>query len=327
MSDDKFKKEEHCHTYIFAGSFSDLSKIDFSFLGLKSINIKNEKELLEYFTKFSIDDWAERNIENIRRIKKDFWDNERMYLITPIDFNKIIDDEIYFDCWRALGVLFPSDIQIVNELDFQVFDNKYISNPAYATWTFHSSGTGNMYENFLWYDENNLSDINQFIKLFFERYPKISYIKTVIPNYTASFTERYRHLSFISLCMCLEAIVDGSNELSYRIRRNLAVLCGDNELHAEKIFNNVKKIYTLRSKIVHGVDYDYRKLEQYFPYLKVLVSRMIIELILHNIPNLNKLNEKLNKLGFGQKQLISDGYQSLQPNLNSYVALITGKLD
>lgn len=323
----KLKKEDYCHTYVLAGSISDLSKIDFSFVGLKIINLSNEEEMLKYLSEFATDDWAEHNMETIKEVTKDFWDKENLYFLTPISFKKIIQEEVYYECLRALGVLFPSDIQFVYEIGFQVFDNKYIFIGPIAFFGFHSSGFDDKYEHFLFFDDRWLPDINEFIILFIQRYSKISYLKIAISHYMSSFKERYIHSAFVSLCICLEAIADGGVELSYRIRRNISILCGDNEIHSEIIFSNVKQIYSLRSKIVHGANYDDSKLEQYLPYLKVLVSRMIIELILHNIPNLSELNVNLTKLGFGQNQLISDGYKPIQPNLNSYVDLITSRLD
>jgi len=58
-------------------------------------------------------------------------------------------------------------------------------------------------------------------------------------------------------------------------------------------------VYSLRSKIVHGVKYKKNKLEEFSPFLQNLVSRMNIELILQNIGSLKKLNRKLNFAGYG----------------------------
>jgi hypothetical protein len=74
-------------------------------------------------------------------------------------------------------------------------------------------------------------------------------------------------------------------------------------------------MYKLRSKIVHGSDYDIEKVKSYINPLKAIVSRTIIELIVHNVESNEKLNEKITQIGFGDRRKISEkwNYYKLNP--------------
>ncbi|MBA2406454.1 MAG: hypothetical protein H0V65_00455 [Chitinophagales bacterium] len=78
----------------------------------------------------------------------------------------------------------------------------------------------------------------------------------------------------------------------------------------------------MRSKIVHsGVRPEYIKnLDSYLEYAKALSSRMIIEMILHNI-TIDVLDEKLTELGFGDHTKISQNYKPIIANLKMYSKL------
>lgn len=62
-----------------------------------------------------------------------------------------------------------------------------------------------------------------------------------------------KKLCFLSLMIGLEILLNPSDhELQYRVSRNAAVLLGKNEEGSRRIFDDIKKLYNLRSKIVHG---------------------------------------------------------------------------
>jgi hypothetical protein len=76
------------------------------------------------------------------------------------------------------------------------------------------------------------------------------------------------------------------------------------------IYANINELYKLRSDIVHGqINPSYKNFPEYFGYLKMLVARLIRELIIHNIQNVSELNKKITALGFGQNHLISEKYK------------------
>lgn len=121
-------------------------------------------------------------------------------------------------------------------------------------------------------------------------------------------------MSYLDLCISLESIVNGNSELLYKIRRNVAILCGKSEADSWTLFKNIDKIYKLRSQIVHGEDYKIELIEKYLPYLINLVSRLIIEIISLNVKEKNTLNDKMTSIGFGDKIKISSEYKYFQFN-------------
>lgn len=129
-------------------------------------------------------------------------------------------------------------------------------------------------------------------------------------------------MEYLNLCISLESIIDGKTELVYRIKRNVAIICGIDELHCQTIFKNITKIYDLRSTIVHGEEYEYKKIFEYSPYLRCLISQLIIELISLNI-NVNKgeLGNRLTRIGFGDKDKLSNNYKLFHFNENTFYTL------
>lgn len=60
-------------------------------------------------------------------------------------------------------------------------------------------------------------------------------------------------LSFISCMIAIESLLNPSDaEVTYRVSRNLAVLLGTDNESSEKLFKNMKRLYSVRSQMVHG---------------------------------------------------------------------------
>ena len=82
---------------------------------------------------------------------------------------------------------------------------------------------------------------------------KESFLQLALQNFESSYDLPFRHLSFLLSMMSLEIMFNnGSTELAYRIRRNVAVLLGKDIPDSELIYNNVKKLYQKRSDLVHN---------------------------------------------------------------------------
>ena len=114
---------------------------------------------------------------------------------------------------------------------------------------------------------------------------------------------------YLSLIICLEVTVHGPGELTYRLKRNIALLCGNSTESCTRIYENIDQLYSLRSAITHGnIKPSLKNFEEYFEYLKTLVARLIRELVVHNVPTVEQLNKKLTALGYGQNKLISQNY-------------------
>ena len=140
--------------------------------------------------------------------------------------------------------------------------------------------------------------------------------------YLGSFGPIPVHMSFISLCMAMETIVDGTNELTYRMRRSMALLCAENSYHAKQIYNSVKLVYDLRSGIVHGGGVDFTLIGQYIPYLRALISRLIIKLVRLNVKTATELQDMLVFMGFADRNAT---LQIEKPLINLFTHIDTMK--
>lgn len=312
-----FKKETITKFFVLAGSLSDLSKIDFSSLNIQCLHIDSEK-LLKIGEDAKYEDWENNTLEILNELKKDFWDSERLYVLLPIDFSKKFSVRDFYLCHEVLLLLFPSDLSIKSVIEFQLFDDKYLHWVASSDYDFISSG-GSSYDNYLYYHEDFLVEINSFIEIFFKRFDSIKYLRTSMSTYVSSFYEKNPVMSFLSLCISLESIINGTSELTYKISRSLAILISDEKSRAETIYANLKLIYDLRSKIVHGSEFKFVKVIEYLPYLRSVASRMMIEIVLQNIKDIDDLNYKLTFAGFGGKESLSNEYKNMTLNITSYV--------
>jgi len=100
-------------------------------------------------------------------------------------------------------------------------------------------------------ENSELTDLNIFLrdtKLPF----KESFLQLAFENYTLSYEIANRALSFLTLMISLETLLNpSSSELRYRISRNTAVLLGTDEDESKKIFAEIKLFYDKRSEVVH----------------------------------------------------------------------------
>lgn len=304
--------------YILSGSLSDLSRLDFSHLNIQCMKI-NSPEFNSVLENMKIDEHDTKTSSFFEELYKKYPEEPSLYILLPIDFNKEFNESELFICFEIILLLHPSDISVYGILEFQLLDYKYLDWVVFTEFGEKYSWGYQLYENHLFYDTNNLEHINKFIKIYHERVREIPYLKIPIDSYLSSFSERNPTMSFLSLCICLESIIDGSNELVYRIKRNVSILCGNSKARAEIIFKNVDLIYKLRSKIVHGEDYKLEKIQDHLPYLRKLVSRVIIKLVLLNIKSKETLSTSLTFSGFGIIEDSSSDYIKLEPNLGSFV--------
>ena len=320
MRKPKYKTETETKFYIIAGSLADLSKFDFSSFNTQCIKV-NSDMLDSICDGMTDDEFSNRTKELLKEISVKFRKSEQPFVLLPIDFTKEFIEKNLISCYELILLLFPGDLAIYGLINFQLFDYKYIHLNSYLEYGFYSSGRENYYDNFVYYQEDSLGEINRFIKLYNERKNGIEYLETTVNGYISSFRELRPDMAFLNLCISLESIVEGNTELSYRIKRNVAILCAENKHYAEKIFDNLNLIYGLRSRIVHAGKFKYEKVDEYLPYLQSLVSRLIIELILQNIQSLSVLNRSLIFAGFGdRKELITDSdYEPMTLNISSYV--------
>lgn len=304
-------------------SYVDFSKLDLSpwkIQGGKLLDENTRKKLVEEFK--IIDIAWERIVEATQRGNSsglDF-DYEHKSLLWPLDKHNLPSEFDYYEVINILRILHPSEIYIQN-----IFSTQYDKSlgTQVSSWSQSESYIWNKYDepenHFFNYPEDKFAETNELLKIF-KQYKNINYINNAIKYFSESFLVNSSEMSFICLCICLETIVPGKDQISFSFRRNLAVLCSSSEESGKKIFENAKLLYNYRSTLVHsGMNKkNYEKFDLFFKYAQFLASRMIIEMVLHHIPAIEELNKKITELGFGNKQRISEHYEEIISNIISW---------
>jgi hypothetical protein len=106
------------------------------------------------------------------------------------------------------------------------------------------------------------------------------------------------HMRFLSLMIGMEVMFNlGPQDIRYRVARSAAVLLGDDEMRAVEVFDQVKKLYDLRSKIVHVGAKDKVSRDDYW-WAKYLLRRSIVSAYQSGLDK-QALMDKLGRTGFG----------------------------
>lgn len=282
---------------IISNSNSDLSLLKFKEFDI--LNVKSEEFLSFCENTFTRED------EFLDKIDEEFkYDGIHRFAIVKKSKEKFGERKLH-NVFSFLLILFPSVLTVEYVLGYNIVTEKL----RYSDSFYNDQKSHSIREEFLQFEENDVNEINNFIEVYFETFENINYLKSSIQNYLNAFDSNYSHFSFIAFCICLESITDGNTELIYRIARNVAVICGKDENSSMIIFKNIKKAYGLRSKIVHGSEFSDDIVSDYLYYLEAICSKLIVELLKHNITDIGQLNEKITGLGFGQKEKISTSWK------------------
>jgi hypothetical protein len=296
---------------ILTGSYFDLSKFDFSFKDIYLIEIESV-DFEEYINRCSNPENDGYNYQMVQSIIKDkLGEFDKKYAIikrnpfTEYNYSEIIT------VWKLLLIIHPSDLQIEHELHFLV-DEGFLSTAGYSTWNDHN--IGGYPEKRLFNKDEYLDEINGYIKLVFDRMQRTDYIGLCIYHYITSYSASHFHYRFTSLFTALDCIIKNETELQYRLKRAIAIICGDDEYTGSIIFKKVAILCKLRNDIVHGNRYSMADVHEKLPKLLALVSRVIIELLVHNVTQ-DELDKALTKLGFGDRGKISKNWKEYELNL------------
>ena len=286
---------------IISGSAVNLTKFDFSFKKISILDIQSKK-FEKYIRKLQAEPEG-REISFLKALCRDIHkDTGKKYAIV---FNNPIDDYdemSLYNVWRILLIIYPSDLQIQHTIHYFIKDGIF-GHPSYSTYP--KTITGDYPGNLLYAGKEEIVEVNEFTKAYFDRVNIDNFVGFSIQNYITSFTSSHYHYQYLSLCIALESLIAGNTELTYRLSRTVAVLCGKDSVGSSNLFDALKKIYALRSDIVHGKKYKLKTLLTYLKLLQAIVSRAIIELLIHNISNIDELGDIITKLGFGQREQIS----------------------
>lgn len=120
-----------------------------------------------------------------------------------------------------------------------------------------------------------------------------------------SFEETYnilnRRLAFLACLVSIECLMNpGVGEVTYRISRNVATLLGRGKKDSQAIFEEIGRLYKVRSKIVHGnnstldLDNDLERARDF--------SRAIIKVYLKTKMAKKELMKLLSETGFSEKK-------------------------
>lgn len=296
---------------IFYGTYADLTRLDLSFMN-GSILIYRGKKFRNFFKKILNPKTFASSYAQITSDpqQNNIYENDKVkrYSIVPVDINKPFTQEHFQHFHQLILSIYPSDFTLLIVLHLNFDGDKYLDGGGSY---YHFTPTGkNYFDNFMFINKHEYKFVRNYIKKYFYSSYSLSYLKYILSVFSHSFLESSPIHKYLSLIICLEVIVEGPEQLTYRLKRNIALLCGDSKATCKLIYKNVDQLYKLRSAIVHGtVNPSYKNFSDYYDYLKTLVARLIRELVVHNVSSIQTLNEILTSLGFGQNKLISDGYQ------------------
>jgi hypothetical protein len=129
-----------------------------------------------------------------------------------------------------------------------------------------------------------------------------SFLQTAFEAFEQSYELADQNIAFLSLMIAMEVLLspkDHYGEITHRISRNAAVVIGRDRKDAEKVFKDMKELYSKRSKIVHegkraGVTrQDMQKLRSY-------VRETLKETMRIGVTK-NDILATLNSCGFGER--------------------------
>ena len=245
------------------------------------------------------------------------WDERKIYVI-----KKTFKTELKLDDEGIITERGPEITELHNELI-----NKYLKNifrimrlykegdirmPISYIYFFHNGKirriqtvfTGHHISNIKYHmEDSEVKEITNMIKKTSLPFPH-SYIQLAFENYEMSYNTLSRVLAFLSLMISLEVLYNiGDRELRYRISRNAAVLLGNTDAESHEIFIRIKKLYDMRSKIVHAGKID--ELEQdHVVELRKYIRRSIIDM-----NHINKSKEDLmnliHQLGYSDRNKLA----------------------
>lgn len=300
---------------ILSGSYFNLTLFNFSFKDISIYDIQSEE--FEKYIESLQPDIKDHNLNLIKHIREQIhFDYDKKYAIIKNNPRQNYNYQDILNVWRLLLIIYPSDLQIEHIIHYYD-ENGFIETSSMSSWDKRISGEypGEL----LIALEEDVAEVNEFSKLCFDRLNLENYIGIAIENYLTSFNASHFHYQYLTLCIALESIIHGDNELTYRLRRTVAVLCGKDVFNCNIIYENLNKLYKLRSKIIHGEEYSIDKVREYMQPLKAIVSRAIIELLIHNIPTNKELNENITRLAFGDRAKITESWKSYKLNISTIV--------
>lgn len=130
--------------------------------------------------------------------------------------------------------------------------------------------------------------------------------ETILSTYNANLSISNMKIAFLNLVTCLEILFEkGNSELTFQISRGVAVLLSESKQDGIALFDKMKMLYGIRSKLVHSGEWEpkkyYGKYNDGEPFedLKLIVIKCVRKYIILNF-NKDSFIELINSSGYGE---------------------------
>lgn len=322
---------------VFANTSFGFEYLDFSFVNLRTFKIDHEEpnKFKEFIYSISPPtkehdsrNWSEANYKHYRGLINPKHLRPNLIALVPINLDEPVSELTIEILEAVLLIMFPSDFKLYMLDSYVNDDGEGFLHNSSLDFRFENhhrwDKDQNVVYNPLAVDISKLKEINSFIRNAYDAVEKLRYLRVSVNSYVRSFKHFYMDMPYVNLCMALESIVSPMTEINYRLARSIAVICSTDKETGRAIFSNVKTFYDVRSKIVHGSNYEENIIQKYFFHLQALVSRTLIELIsLKDTFTTSKdLTKWIDESGYGDKTHLSNYvYQDFNSNIAGLIKI------
>jgi len=287
----------------------DVEKLNVSKYGLKIYKMDSP-----YFLEI-LDDELHSRLENKLRAISHYELEEYCYVVVEKEGTKNL-----WGFFNLLKMIKPSSVMPIAELSVTFYmkqrKRKKLQIPSTSVWPLDIDKS---LDNPLRISGAQIPLINTLLINYFNSRENQAFNK-LGTIYFEAITQEKRYLKLLILMMIVESLITGDDNqgISYKIRRLCAVILGSSGEMSQQIFDNVSKIYSVRSKIVHSA--DERKLtEKMVDYLHYVVCELLNTILISNCEP-KTLFDYTTRYGFGdRKKLIKDlGLKSDRRFIDNY---------
>lgn len=289
--DFKFPKSRtDSHLFIFPID-SNLSRIPIYSKGLKISKLNSE------YVRKMLKRHGDPKIDDMLSLMEAFDSQDLCYVLSQTG-----NDNLLWEVYTYLKFIKPSTLKPLIKIDIEFYENSkglmvdMPGNDSISIWGFNSKDL----ERPLMLHNSSKTVISRNFKEYNNRPPE--YIQKLIGIYCAAMNQK-GYVRFLTMMMIIESLITEDNQgVKYKVRRLCAVLLGNSIEASRIIFDNVGKLYDIRSGIVHSAKFD-KLIPEKTEYLSLVCSE-IINTLLYLRYNDGEISDVATKYGFGQRNLI-----------------------
>lgn len=165
--------------------------------------------------------------------------NELCFERTFAGVNKVRDVLSFINCYLGCALYIGCGV-------------RYIGNKENARMSFPLIHYNTLFLNRCFVDISE-KNLNEFLINIGTLMEKNKDVDTIVENYYSNLFIRNIKMNFLNLVTCLESLLVNNNfELSHQISRGVAVLLSKNKDDGNDLYEKMKKIYDIRSQLVHS---------------------------------------------------------------------------